>query len=82
MTSSFMSKISMNKQGNAANLKISIIDIKTNRNVLSDLSSETLNQVNLSTNIIGGLYSVLNDLFVFYNPTVNSYKRLRYNKSI
>ena len=77
MTSSFMPKISMHHEGNCANLKISIYDTKTNKNALVDLSSETINQMNMSTNIMGGLYSYLNDLFVFYNPTVNSYKRLR-----
>jgi len=47
-------------------LKISIIDIKTNKIVNESLFE----------NSFSGLFEHLNDLFVFYAPTVNGYKRL------
>jgi glutamine synthetase len=72
-----MSKITSRHEGNGASFKVSIIDMKTGTNALSGLAPDHLEQDTLVNNILGGIYSVLNDLFVFYNPTVNSYKRLR-----
>lgn len=72
-----MSKITSSHEGNEASFKVSIIDTKTGNNALSELSRDHLDQDTLSNNILGGIYSVLNDIFVFYSPTVNSYKRLK-----
>lgn len=75
-----MPKISPAYEGNTFGLKISIVNTQTGQSVLEGLSPENLIANNLASNIVSSVYNRLNDLFVLYNPTVNSYKRLKENK--
>lgn len=67
----FMAKYSDRDAGSSCHIHTSIVDIKTGRNVFVDNGNES----DFYRYFLGGLNLLASEFFIFFAPTVNSYKR-------
>ncbi len=67
----FMAKYTDRDAGSSCHIHTSIVDIKTGRNVFVDNGNES----DFYRYFLGGLNLLASEFFIFFAPTVNSYKR-------
>jgi glutamine synthetase len=67
----FMAKYSDSDAGSSCHIHSSIVDIKTGKNVFVENGEES----DFFRYFLGGLSLLASELFIFFAPTINSYKR-------
>ena len=67
----FMAKYSDSDAGSSCHIHTSIVDIKSGENVFASNGNES----DFFRYFLGGLNLLASDLFIFFAPTINSYKR-------
>ena len=72
---SFMAKYSESDSGSSCHIHISLLNNESGRNVFIDNNDESL----FFRHFLGGLNLLASDFFLFFAPTVNSYKRFSSN---
>jgi len=76
----FMSKPSREKFGNSSHLHLSLHDSISGRNVFPGEENQLNSDIscsNLMLYFLGGMMKYSLDTFIFFAPTINSYKRFR-----